>query len=149
MKTTNSVTKETLESLYTILSHLHLEISKDPKYHDNIWTLVRHVEYVACAYDRTRAVGYVLSDFYPDFNWKCIPYKNTCYQCKKYYKGKCLQTETKKSLDGEGLVCDESKVLRGIIEHIEHTNQDYREYDIDRVMELVRIMIDSIVPEVS
>ena len=25
----------------------------------------------------------------------------------------------------------------------------YREYDIDRVMELVRIMIDSIVPEVS
>lgn len=46
-------------------------------------------------------------------------------------------------------MCDESKVLRGIIEHIEHTNQDYREYDIDRVMELVRIMIDSIVPEVS
>lgn len=41
MKTTNSVTKETLESLYSILSHLHLEISKDPKEHDNIWTLVR------------------------------------------------------------------------------------------------------------
>lgn len=62
---------------------------------------------------------------------------------------KTTNSVTKESLDGEGLVCDESKVLRGIIEHIEHTNQDYREYDIDRVMELVRIMIDSIVPEVS
>lgn len=139
----------TLQSLYGILEDTKKEYERhnDIEDHDNIWTLVRFVESAVSFYHDNCGEGYmfdIMCDFYPDLSWSCNTSKNVCYKCEHYYKGKCSDTESKESLDSLDRLCPESKVLRSLIEVIEQNKEDYRDYDIDRVMLIVHDLITEV-----